>query len=46
MGCNINRNTKQAILDAGEWENAHEIEEEVDPLSFLERTWGTLVKKA
>lgn len=46
MGCNMNRDIRGAILAAGEWEGLENVEETDDPLTFLPRFWGVLVKKA
>ncbi|KAM3561625.1 hypothetical protein ARSEF4850_003124 [Beauveria asiatica] len=46
VGCNMNRDIRSAILAAGEWEGLENVEETDDPLTFLPRFWGVLVKKA
>ncbi|KAM3464356.1 hypothetical protein NHJ6243_002412 [Beauveria neobassiana] len=46
VGCNMNRDIRGAILAAGEWEGLENVEETDDPLTFLPRFWGVLVKKA
>ncbi|KAJ6015261.1 methyltransferase type 11 [Penicillium herquei] len=46
VGCNLTRNVLGDILNSGEWENPHEIEEPEEPLSLLPRIQGVLVKKA
>ncbi|KAI9045872.1 class I SAM-dependent methyltransferase [Aspergillus affinis] len=46
IGCHLTRNVLADILNSGEWENPDAIEEPEDPLSFLPRTQGVLVKKA
>ncbi|KAJ5809554.1 methyltransferase type 11 [Penicillium pulvis] len=45
VGCNLTRNVLGDILDSGEWENPHEIEEPDEPFSLLPRIQGVLVKK-
>ena len=46
MRCNLNRDVKAAILNAGEWEAVDEMGEDNDPMSLMPRNWGTLLKKA
>ncbi|ATY62014.1 Methyltransferase type 11 [Cordyceps militaris] len=46
VGCNMNRDIRGAILAAGDWEGLEDVKVEDDPLTFLPRTWGVLVKKA
>lgn len=46
VGCSLNRNIKEDILAAGEWENPDSIEVAVEPDSCLPRIWGVLKKKA
>ncbi|KAJ5622542.1 hypothetical protein N7528_005774 [Penicillium herquei] len=46
IGCNLTRNVLADILNSGEWENPHEIEEPEEPLSLLPRIQGVLIKKA
>ncbi|TQV90873.1 hypothetical protein V2A60_008342 [Cordyceps javanica] len=46
VGCNMNRDIRGAILAAGEWEGLEKVEDTDDPLTFLPRTWGVLVKRA
>jgi SAM-dependent methyltransferase len=46
IGCHLTRNVLADILNSGEWENPHEIEEPEEPFSLLPRIQGVLVKKA
>ncbi|KAJ5719987.1 methyltransferase type 11 [Penicillium malachiteum] len=46
IGCKLTRNVLAGILNSGEWENPHEIEEPEEPLSLLPRIQGVLIKKA
>jgi hypothetical protein len=41
----LTRNVLADILNSGEWENPHEIEEPEEPFSLLPRIQGVLVKK-
>ncbi|KAF7530359.1 hypothetical protein PCG10_003730 [Penicillium crustosum] len=45
VGCDLTRNVLADILNSGEWENPHEIEEPEEPFSLLPRIQGVLVKK-
>ncbi|KAJ5635735.1 methyltransferase type 11 [Penicillium longicatenatum] len=45
VGCHLTRSVVGDILNSGEWENPHDIEELEEPYSFLPRTQGVLVKK-
>ncbi|KAJ6184686.1 hypothetical protein N7519_005987 [Penicillium mononematosum] len=45
IGCHLTRNVLADILNVGEWENPHEIEEPEEPFSLLPRIQGVLVKK-
>lgn len=42
----MNRDIKSAILAAGEWENADDINDTEDPYNCLPRISGALIKKA
>ena len=45
-GCNLNRDIRAIVLQAGKWENLDGIEDDEDkkPLHMLPRVWGELVK--
>lgn len=47
-GCNLNRDIRAIVLQAGKWENLESIEDdgEQKPLHMLPRVWGELVKPA
>ncbi|KAF7176466.1 hypothetical protein CNMCM7691_002784 [Aspergillus felis] len=45
VGCHLTRNVLADVLNSGEWENPHEIEEPDEPFSLLPRIQGVLVKK-
>ncbi|PLB42133.1 class I SAM-dependent methyltransferase [Aspergillus candidus] len=45
VGCHLTRNVLADILDSGEWENPHQIEEPEEPFSLLPRIQGVLVKQ-
>jgi hypothetical protein len=46
VGCCMNRDIKQAILAAGEWQDPESIVVEYDPYSCLPRISGVIKKKA
>ncbi|KAJ5484368.1 hypothetical protein N7453_012322 [Penicillium expansum] len=46
VGCHLTRNVLADILNGGEWENPHEVEEPEEPFSLLPRIQGILIKKA
>ena len=46
VGCKLNRDIKEDILAAGEWENPGSIVVADEPYSCLPRIWGVLKKKA